>query len=71
MFRVFGVDSEAHRVPRTLPARPWGESPPQLISRLKRVADIINAKHDVAGLCRALPARIAELVRRGGGKLAR
>ena len=55
----------------TLPARPWDESPPQLISRLKRVAGIINAEHDVAGLCRALPARIAELVRRGGGKLAR
>ena len=55
----------------TLPARPWDESPPQLISRLKRVAGIINAKHDVAGLCRALPARIAELVRRGGGELAK
>ena len=115
MFRMFGVDSVAHRVPRQtsmlevsgcgaycrtcfldfsrgLSARnaglvvfghdaecfhlalsflAWDESPPQLISRLKRVAGIINAKHDVAGLCRALPARIAELVRRGGGKLAK
>ena len=55
----------------TLPARPWEESPPQLIARLKRIAGKINAEYDVAGLCRELPARVAELERRGGGKLAK
>ena len=52
----------------TLPARPWQESPQQLIARLKRVAGKVNADYDVAGLCRELPARVEELVRRGGGK---
>ena len=55
----------------TLPARPWEESPQQLIARLKRVVGKINADYDVAGLCHQLPARIGELVRRGGGKLAK
>ena len=54
-----------------LPARPWEESPQQLISRLKRVVGKANAEYDVAGLCRELPARITELARRGGGKLAK
>ena len=53
----------------TLPARPWEESPQQHISRLKRVAGQVNADYGVAGLCRELPARVEELVRRGGGKL--
>ena len=43
----------------------------QLIARLKRVVGKINADYDVAGLCHQLPARIGELVRRGGGKLAK
>ena len=29
----------------------------------------VNADYGVAGLCRELPARVEELVRRGGGKL--
>ena len=41
------------------------------IARLKRVVGKINADYDVAGLCHQLPARIGELVRRGGGKLAK
>ena len=55
----------------TTPARPWEESPAQLIARLKRIAGKINAEHDVAGLCRELPTRVEELARRGGGKLAK
>ena len=39
------------------------------VSRLKRVAGQVNADYGVAGLCRELPARVEELVRRGGGKL--
>ena len=37
----------------------------------KRIAGKINAEYDVAGLCCELPARVAELERRGGGKLAK
>ena len=55
----------------TLPARPWEESPQQLVARLKRVAGRANAEYDVAGLCRELPHRVGKLVDRGGGKLAK
>ena len=55
----------------SLPARSWEESPAQLISRLKRIAGKVNAAYNVAGLCHELPARIEELARRGGGKLAK
>ena len=55
----------------TIPARPWEESPAQLIARLKRIAGRINAEYDVAGLCRELPTRVEELARRGGGKLTK
>ena len=54
---------------RTLPRKPWEESPAQYLSRLKRIASVINAEYDVAGLCDALPGRVEELHARKGGKL--
>ena len=57
------------KLSRTLPARPWEESPKQLVTRLKRIAALINAEHDVVGLCRGLPGRVELLRQRGGGKL--
>jgi len=57
------------KLSRTLPVRPWEESPKQLVARLKRVAARINAEYDVAGLCRGLPGRVELLRQRGGGKL--
>ena len=55
----------------TLPAQPWEESSTQLIARLKRIAGRANADYNVAGLCQELPAHVEELVRWGGGKLAK
>ena len=55
----------------TLPARPWEESPQQHLSRLKRIASLINAKHDAAGLRRDLPSRVEYLHQPNGGKLGR
>ena len=54
---------------KTLPARPWEESSTQHYARLRLVAGRINSEYDVAGLCRQLPARVARLHERGGGKL--
>ena len=54
---------------RTLPARPWEESPKQLITRLKRIAGNINREYNVDGLCKDLPTRVELLQQRGGGKL--
>ena len=53
----------------TLPTRPWEETPVQLGTRLKRIASEINAEHDVVGLCRELPARVAQLRLKKGRKL--
>ena len=57
------------KLSRTLPARPWEESPKQLITRLKRVAARINQEYNVDGLCKDLPKRVELLQQRGGGKL--
>ena len=59
------------KLSRTLPAKPWEESPLQLLARLKRVAATINKDHNVAGLCRELPSRVRMLHERGGGKLGK
>ena len=57
------------KLSRTLQARPWEESPKQLITRLKRVAARINQEYNVDVLCKGLPKRVQLLLQRGGGKL--
>ena len=59
------------RLSRTLPAKPWEESPQKLAARRKRVAAGTNAEYNVTGLCRELPARVHMLFERGGGKLGK
>ena len=39
--------------------------------RLKQMVADINAEHDVAGLCRELPDRVAKLDELEGGRLAK
>ena len=39
--------------------------------RLKQVVADINAEHDVAGLCRELPDRVAELAKLKGARLSK
>ncbi len=56
---------------KTVPKECWAETLPAYRSRLKAVCANINAKHDVAGLCRELPERVADLDQRKGDRLAK
>ncbi len=56
---------------KTVPKECWAETLPAYRSRLKAVCANINAKHDVAGLCRELPERVADLDQRTGDRLAK
>ena len=55
----------------TSPPRCWQESVDAHRTRLEACAAWINANYDVAGLCRELPDRLAELDRRKGDRLAK
>ena len=54
---------------KTMPAAPWRETREEYAARLRSVCTTINAQHDVEGLCRAFPQRIADLVAQKGDKL--
>ena len=60
-----------YKLARCVPARPWLESVEEYGTRLKKVVAEINAEHNVDGLCRELPGRVAELVAAKGGRLAK
>ena len=47
----------------------WLETLEEYKVRLKQVVADINAEHDVAGLCRELPDRVAKLGELEGGRL--
>ena len=59
------------RLTQTLPTKPWEETLEQYRARLKACAAHINASHDVAGLCRELPQRLATLRDCAGDRLAK
>ena len=54
-----------------VPSRPWLETLEEYKVRLKQVVADINAEHDVAGLCRELPDRVAELAKLKGARLSK
>ena len=57
------------RLAESTPKRPWLETREQYAMRLRRVVAGINNTHNVCGLCRKLPFRIGELMRRQGDRL--
>ena len=59
------------RLTKTVPRLPWEESIEAYGTRLKDVAAYINKHYDVAGLCRELPDRAAELLKRQGDRLSK
>ena len=59
------------RLTKTRPQRSWQETVGEYCARLKACATFINENYDVAGLCRALPQRLAELDRRQGDRLSK
>ncbi len=56
---------------KTVPKECWAEALPAYRSRLKAVCASIDAKHDVAGFCRELLERVADLDLRNGDRLAK
>ena len=58
------------RLARTLPARPWEETPAAYGARLRQCCAEINAELDVEGLCRAFLERVQKLVDKEGDRLA-
>ena len=60
-----------YKLARCLPARPWLETPEEYRTRLKGAVAEVNGTHDVDGLCKELPARVAQLILEEGGRLAK
>ena len=58
-----------YREARNRMAKPWEETEEQFGRRLRGIVQEINDKLDVDGLCRALPARVAKLIARDGGRI--
>ena len=57
------------RLTKSAPRNSWQESVGEYGARLKACATFINDNYDVAGLCHALPQRLAELDRCRGDRL--
>ena len=57
------------RLTKTLPCRPWEETSEEYGARLKACAAHIIEQHNVANLCRGLPARLTELKGLEGDRL--
>ena len=57
------------RETRTRPEEPWKESPQDFGVRLRSIAQDINNKCNVEGLCRQLPRRLVDLADRAGDRL--
>ena len=61
MLHETAVSWMRNRLTKTLPRRPWEETPEEYGTRLKTCAAYINEHHNVDQLCRGFPARLHEL----------
>ena len=57
------------RLKKTKPRQAWTETVDAYRSRLKACAAYCNENYDVEGLCREVPGRLQELVKRQGDRL--
>ena len=57
------------RLAKTLPVKPWEETPAAYGARLRRCCAAVNAELDVEGLRRAFPKRVQDLVDSEGDRL--
>ena len=57
------------RLKKTLPRKPWDETAEQYVSRLKKCAEHCNNKYDIENLCKEVPWRVDELLKRDGDRL--
>ena len=60
-----------YRLARTLPAKAWEESVDQFGTRLRSIANDINAQMNVEGLCKEFPARVEAVLEQGGDNIAK
>ena len=58
-----------YREARSKMAKAWEETEEQFGHRLRGIVQEINDKLNVDGLCRSLPARVAKLIARDGGRI--
>ena len=56
---------------KTKPPRPWGETREAFTTRMRGIAQEVNASCDVEGLCRGFVKRLEEVVEGKGGRLRR
>ena len=66
-----GLRMASHIAPRerSVPSRPWEETPDALAARLRQCFTAVNADLNVEQLCRDFPKRIAKLVQNEDGRL--
>ena len=57
------------RLKKTLPRKPWEETAEQYVSRLKKCAEHCNNKYEIENLCKEVPWRVDELLKRDGDRL--
>ena len=57
------------RLKKTLPSKPWEETVEAYVSRLKQCAAHCNSKYNIENLCKEVPWRLAELLKRGGDRI--
>ena len=59
-----------HQEEQTRPKEPWLESVADYTSRMKGVAQDINSRLKVHGLCRAFPKRVTKLIEAEGDRIS-
>ena len=57
------------RLSKTLPKKPWLETPAEYRARLKLCAQYCNDNYDVASLCNELPQRLVTLEEKKGDRI--
>ena len=56
---------------QTRPKEPWSESVVQFTNRMKGIAQDINNRLNVDGLCRDLPKRVGQVVEAEGDRISK
>ena len=59
-----------HQETQTRPKEPWLESVAEFTSRMKGIAQDINSRLDVDGLCRGFPKRVAKVIEAEGDRIS-
>ena len=69
LFHEIAVSWIKTKLVKTTPTNPCAETPEAFGQRLQKVVEEINGKHDVDGLCRGWPKRLATVVEKEGDQI--